>query len=770
MTKTGPTPPSEDIGSGELNPEDPPTEVGPQPGIVTEVTRTDAERTLQKPEQKESLYAKARALREMMDEALRLIDHRGFVKALDGIQKSERKKSKDKQNKDRVDIADQVRDIAAYCYHERDVVSHLENEADTIERFQNGDLPPGDFAHWMRILHEDDHAMDTMHQNLEQELQSIKEQYPDIDTKWRNTDPDDEEFGKEKEKIIKKLSLTVNAKIKLAQIQEELKKYAEYLDPVLKAVQEMRKGFEEENKAYWDEMKQIFSPIGFLKEGWENTMTILAIPAALKKIWEAYKRKWETQKERRAASMAYGAARFIPDDEFQRTLRQNLEENEEKEMKTENGEFERTGTKELITLFQERGSSFSPARIRAWLNVMSSRGALYNLKTGSHGTATCFGKNIGENIKLPVHWTPMQNEEFWRTIEVRNEQAGKKQEEEGFAFASAKGQAWDMIPHIQTHLEKYEYHFVRGIVKRAIIKGDLGHTPTWAAVKLIRALQPGQHPYLTEPVLKSFGGLIFDPQCSAPQSHLLSTLKFMSTEYIRRAREGTMGAEHVIEKAFRKAEQLIRAGGGLRIDEQDKNKDGKDVVGPSAEDRLDYAIAKLFGTNTVHTQTGGAITIYDPTIEEFVKYRESIEEAYEEKYSATVDLTKIDSDYGNTISELFLVPPAHFVNLLRPDTNGKLPTAAVVNGLLRQLHESYTRLPQTARATFIGEMRKRWTEPIIAQILTHTKVQALLGTELKNFHYLIDLNIITTGDIRDRIGERDNQVKEQNLRAIGMSL
>src|SRR3990167_5754896 len=506
MTKTGPTPPSEDIGSGELNPEDPPTEVGPQPGIVTEVTRTDAERTLQKPEQKESLYAKARALREMMDEALRLIDHRGFVKALDGIQKSERKKSKDKQNKDRVDIADQVRDIAAYCYHERDVVSHLENEADTIERFQNGDLPPGDFAHWMRILHEDDHAMDTMHQNLEQELQSIKEQYPDIDTKWRNTDPDDEEFGKEKEKIIKKLSLTVNAKIKLAQIQEELKKYAEYLDPVLKAVQEMRKGFEEENKAYWDEMKQ--------------------------------------------------------------TLRRNLEENEEKEMKTENGEFERTGTKELITLFQERGSSFSPARIRAWLNVMSSRGGLYNLKTGSHGTATCFGKNIGENIKLPVHWTPMQNEEFWRTIEVRNEQAGKKQEEEGFAFASAKGQAWDMIPHIQTHLEKYEYHFVRGIVKRAIIKGDLGHTPTWAAVKLIRALQPGQHPYLTEPVLKSFGGLIFDPQCSAPQSHLLSTLKFMSTEYIRRAREGTIGAEHVIEKAFRKAEQLIRAGDGLRIDEQ----------------------------------------------------------------------------------------------------------------------------------------------------------------------------------------------------------
>lgn len=751
-------PPEEPPPAREGGDEPPPEGTSPEgetPVALIRETRTDAERTLQPPEKQESLPQKAASLRESMDEALRLINHPGFAKALDGIQKSERHKRESEQDPNRRDVADQVRDVAAYCYHERELVSRLGHEADLIEKLKKGELPPEDFVRWMCTLHDEDPAMDAMRQALEQELHRID---PDTTTAWNTVNPADpanEEFLEEKQRIIDRLWSIVGAEERLAHIQQELAEYAAYLEPQCQTIREMREGFEADNKAYWDEMKQIFSPIGFFKEGWENAMKILAIPRALKNIWEAYKKKWETKKGARAATLAYDIAKFIPDKELHSRLQQELQTADKKDM----DEAKIRLPTEFLALkeeFDEMNAHTPTGEVLAILELMASNGWLYETNMGTNPEeATFFGKQIG--TILPSYWTPGRKRGFITDIITTNSQAGKKREQAGIDFADQyKKGAWLMIPHLQKAIEDCDYHFARGVMKRALLKGDLGNTPTWATLKLINMLRKNQCKYLTGDLIKTFGNMVAQPDFGAPQSYLLLTTKFLVGEYEKLIGRGAApreiflgGNATPIAAAIVKAEELIAEHGGPSLDPTEQT-----YTGPSPEEKLEYAIGKFLAGTVVRTADGTSITLYDETIPEFVAYREMVKKS-PEAYAVDISLIKMDPDYTNTMGELFLLDATVLSPLFATEQKGTLPRGKQVDGIFDQIDKEAGRLEGSPHIyqSFVRAMRERFEEPFLRFLqheraatgiaeLTHIKkiVQRLQLTD--QIHTLIESGAI----------------------------
>ena len=751
-------PPSEETGG----------EPGHGPDAVTGATRRDAEHALRQPEKQEPLPAKAKALRKMMDEALRLIDHRGFAKALDGIQKSARKNPENPENADRMDIADRVAEVAAYCYHARDIVSHLGNEADTIEQFQNGDLPPGDFVRWMSTIHEENPEMDAMRQALEIELAHLPD---DIDALWLTYTLE------EKKDTIDTLCQAAHAEERLAAIREELKEYAAYLDSILKTVQEMRDGFEKDNQEYWDEVKQIFSPKSFAKEGWENAMAILAIPRAFKKIWEATKKKWEENKDHRAAELALTLGKPIMDQQSYDRLGDEVEKhlNDNKDTYKKRLELAR-----FDSLFP--GCSIhdehDPALSMAKLEVAAERGWLYGMEDESEGSGegrqTIFGTPLRELV--PKHWPPIKVTEFYRKLRRLNLKGEQDKKTEGAGEGSkVAGTPKALIDIERIIKDEKDYWKAVGLMEWAFQKkvdiGEIGGS-IFALFLHCIATDPmfakivHRCPKLLSGTGDMAGGL---------PSAILYSLKIKRValrDYAKKAAQGQPSQALLqcgaIPGVYELIRQEIMANGGMDpttiFDQGELDAMGKKNITDIPESIiLSRTIGKVMECHEVTTRNGHVITIWDSRYD---GYRREMTKG-DPGMTWEVKTDAEPESYGRRNS-LRLLKPEMQKQVFILDTNGHLRHGArpanVIKDIVRNYielrdHHTANHISSAALQNFVTTIQNVYCQKGVGPLYTVLESKQLLNVDQLPFRDLIRIGIITK-DMVDRCAKNSPGAQE----------
>lgn len=780
--------PTEDRPEGEK-------ETEPDDSIThtTEAMRRGTEDALQKPEKEHGIAEEAYSLRRQMQELNSLLNNKGLLKELQRAQGKARK-NPTQETFQTMDIHNWATEILEGPGGGKDstlinctadsinAITLLGHEANYIQQFEGGAIDPATFIHWMRSMHDDADTSDLSLTGIAGQLDTFLPHVdnPVVAADWspdpRDTDDDRAERQGRKQTHIRRLCALFNVQERKKLIQEKIRKMKENVEENLKKARELREAFDKDQ----EERKITFTDFlegckEFWHEGMQNTIAILSIWKGIKLVWDAYKKKWESQTDSAAAKIAYKIAGYIPDKELQQKTRNILEKKDKEEMETEKITFIHMPFSAMHEEFAGFTQSTPKGKILAWLEIAANKGWLYDTQ-GTGSATTAFGKQLA--TFLPSYWTDPQKEEFLQDLGIQNSQAQEKREAAGMAAASqmgpppgkegAKGQAWFIIPHIREALAKHDYHFARGLVKKAINKGDLGNSPTWAAVAILKTLQryPEATKFLGEDIIKGFGYLIFDPQNRAAQGFLLSTLKFRAGDYVTLAGKGSgehlmlPGDSQVIGAAITKTEDLIRTNGGRIQFEKMEIKAGIDRL--SEEDQWEYAVAKILAGDAVRVGTA-VISLYN-NVEEFHRYRDTVADT---SYKEKLNFENMDSDYANTINEYLLHDRTKIAPTLYAGTDGRLPRASFVNGQFVQIGELAKKLQgePTAYATFIAEQKKRWKEPLI-QFLQHRTPK--IAEMRDGIPLMFELGIISTNDLH--IGQGEEQVRPQTARELNAFL
>lgn len=641
------------------------------------------------------------------------------------------------------DFMEKIREAARRDTRVRDLLTSLEGDRDTCATVENDVLDLKRAAEQC-VLWQDPTEQTSQPQQFLEAMATARAKRTDLDPEEEErkaatlagyrgrTDVSDIEERwdtksiEEKVPFIEEFKNLADFDNMLGKMDDMLTSYNAALDEYLALIEKLRADLEKGNVPEPPQME------------WGGNFTLKLIhfvylAMAIKKIYDTWKKQWEYDFERAVGDCAAAISPWVAPNTVTQRLHQEQDENMRKIKDAYKKVYERS------TFVELHGALLAPhpdpAVKQAQLEIAAERGWLYESTPGATPEQTLFfGKQLG--TLMPSSWSTGQKESYIQDILITNSQAGKKREEAGVAIADKyKKGAWRMLPELQKALERHDYHFARGIMKRALLKGDLGHTPTWATMKLINMLRKNQCPYITGDLIKTFGDMVAQPDFGAPQSYLLLTTKFLMEEYKKLIGKGAApeeiflgGNAEPIAAVIVKAERLITTHGGPLLDEDEQT-----YTGPSKEEKLEYAVGKFLAGTVVHTVDGTDISLYDETVPEFVAYRTMVKES-PEKYSVEISLTKMDPDYTNAMGELFLLDKTVLSPLFAAGTHGALPRGKQVDGIFAQIDAEAKRLegsPQTY-GSFIRAMQERFEENFLAFLqhksahvgiaeLTHTK-------------------------------------------------
>lgn len=516
-------------------------------------------------------------------------------------------------------------------------------------------------------------------------------------------------------------ALSVEEKTPMIDRIEELT----HIDETLQKMDERLAEYDAGLKIYLNKIQQLKDDIEQGKEisppqqEWGGSFNLKLIhfvylAMAVKKIYDTWKRQWEYDFDRAVSDCAAAISPWVAPNTVTQRLHQEQEENMRKVKESFKKVYERFTFTELHGALQAPHPD--PAVKLAQLEVAAERGWLYSIVPGMTPEQTLiFGKQLGTS--LPSSWSSGQKASYVQDIITTNSSAGKRREQAGIDLADRyKKGAWLMFPSLENALKEHDYHFARGIMKRALLKGDLGHTPTWATLKLINMLRKNRCTYMTGDLLKTFGNMVVQPDFGAPQSYLLLTTKFLAPEYEKLIGKGATPGEIFLDgdakpiaAAIVKAEELITAHGGPSFDQKEKT-----YTGQSSEEQLEHAVSKLLAGKVVYTADGTTISLYDEAIAEFSAYRNMVQQS-SERYSSEISLTRMDTDYTNDMGELFLLDRTILAPLFAAGTNGVLPRGKQVDGIFAQIDAEAIRLKNSPQLynSFIRAMQERFEEPFL---------------------------------------------------------